>query len=64
MAYGKIDPRLLEFSAGLVRDMAVVMERMSKDMDDLVNIVTQLTRRVEKLEKGLPETNAGQETEK
>jgi hypothetical protein len=33
-------------------------------MDDLVNIVTQLTRRVEKLEKGLPETNAGQETEK
>ena len=53
MAYGKIDEKITRASAELSYETAVVMQRMSKDLDDLVNIVTQLTRRVDKLEAGV-----------
>ena len=61
MAYGKIDEKLAGASAELSYETALVLQRMSKDLDDLVNIVTQLTRRVEKLERGATPANADKE---
>jgi len=59
MAYGKIDEKITRASAELSYETAVALQRMSKDLDDLVNIVTQLTRRVDKLEAGMsPEVSA------
>lgn len=71
MAYSKIDQKLVRASAELSHEVAelthetaALMQRMSEQLDDTIEMVLQLGRRVDKLEKGLPEANAGQETQK